>query len=145
MNLFGLKRGTTKPEDRNLNQLIFDFAEYQRVDDMKMIYRRLSELELFAPALSANFILNGERTVIEAGMELKVPTVQIQGLLFAAFFVNKTDPRLGDRFISMNIVEAFGMIEKTNHLTGVAFYNDKESFFGIGRDDFPMLRKDYLR
>lgn len=145
MNLFGARLGRIGPEDKNLNQLIFDIAEHQRARDIEEIYKRLRHLDLFAPILGANFELeDGRKTLIEKGMDLRTPTTQIQGMAFAVFLVNKTDPRLGDNFIGMNAAEVFDMVEKTNHLAGFAFYNDRESFFGIARQDFPMLRNRYL-
>lgn len=145
MKLVGLRQGKVKPEDKDLNQLIFDVAEHRHANDIEEIHKRLRRLELFAPVMNANFeIEHGQSMTIEKGMELKIPTTMIQGLTFAAFFVNKNDPRLGDRFMGISVSEAFGMVDKTTDLAGLAFYNDRDSYFGIARQDFAALRSRYL-
>jgi len=45
----------------------------------------------------------------------------------------------------MSVAEVFDMVEDTNHLQGILFYNDKESYFGILRQDFDQYSGHFLR
>jgi len=140
MKFFKPKSGST-----DTNQLIFDYAEYHRDSDKHEIYRRLSSLSLYSPVVSSNFdIKPGEKQTITEGMNLALRCVNIQLLELVLFFLNKNDVRLGERFIMMSVAEAFDMVEKTNHLQGILFYNDKESYFGILRQDFDWIRSEFF-
>ena len=86
----------------------------------------------------------GKSLTIKQGMELKIPTSKIQDSLFAAFFVNGNDSHLGETFIGITVAEAFDIVEQSNDLAGIVFYNNTGSYFGISRQDFLRLRRRYL-
>lgn len=133
-----------KKGKKDINQLIFDIAEYSRDSDREELYRRLAGLELYAPAIDMNFTAqNGEKLVVRDGMRVHIPTMEIQGYQLAVFFVDKADHRLGPRFVSMSVGEAFAMVENSD-LGGIVFYNNRESYFGIPRETISSLRHDYL-
>jgi hypothetical protein len=134
-----------KKRKKDIHQLIFDIAEYSRDSDRRDLYTRLAELELYALAVSANFgAMDGEKLVVGDGMRIEIPTMEIQGYQLAVFFIEKTDRRLGPRFIGMSVAEAFAMVEKSN-LGGIVFYNNQDSYFGIPRETIPSLRKEFLQ
>ncbi|NEO08047.1 MULTISPECIES: hypothetical protein [unclassified Moorena] len=134
-----------KSSRKDTNQLIFDIAEYNRDRDRNEIYRRLSSLNLYSPVVSSKVEMKpGEKYTITEGMNLELPSVTIQSLQLVLFFINKNDRRLGDRFIMVSVAEAFDMIEKTNDFQGLLFYNDQESYFGILRQYFNRIRRDFF-
>ena len=130
---------------KDIHQLIFDIAEYSRDLDRRDLYSRLKGLELYAPVGSSNVSASdGEKVTIRDGMHLTIPTMEIQGYRLAVFFVEKTDRRLGPRFIGASVLEAFAMVEKSD-LGGIVLYNNQESYIGIPRETIPSLRQEFLR
>lgn len=133
-----------KSSRKDTNQLIFDIAEYNRDRDRKEMCRRLSSLNLYSPVVSSKVEMEpGEKYTIPEGM-IELPSVTLQSLQLVLFFINKNDRRLGERFIMVSVAEAFDMIEKTNDFQGILFYNDQDSYFGIFRQDFNRIRRDFF-
>jgi hypothetical protein len=146
MKWFGTKRQSSNAQNKELNQLIFDIAEYNLESDTEEIYRRLKQIELFTPITSANFKLqNGQKITIEDDMQLEIPTVVMHDQRVLRFHVNKDDARLGQNFASMSVADAFAMIEKSADIAALVFYNDQVSYFGILRENFPHIKRRYLK
>ena len=136
----------SEAKERDTNQLIFDIVEYQKDSDIDELYSRLKQLELYSPIVSANFDWKeGERVTIQEGMELAISSGEVHGFNVAVFFINKNDKRLGSRFVGMSVAESFDMVERTNYWEGILFYNDKDSYFGIVRQDFAGIKSQYLQ
>ena len=58
-----------KAKDKEINQLIFDVAEYSKATDQKELFRRMKDLELYSSVVKANFdIENGKLVHIEEVM-----------------------------------------------------------------------------
>jgi hypothetical protein len=139
----GLFRNNARGKD--INRLIFDIAEFGKRSDVDEIYTRLKHLELYASVVSANFPFdNGAQVKIDAGRQLTIPTAKINGREFIVFLVDKADPRLGQNFVGMNASEAFNMVERIDSLSGIILYNNKQSYFGIERQDFGWIRTKHL-
>jgi hypothetical protein len=135
-----------KSAPRDINQLIFDYAEYRRGSDEREIYQRLSSLDLYAIVTNSNFepLRSGQQITIEQGMELNLHLVSNGSLELLLCFVDKNDSRLGDRYVMMTLPEIFNAIERMDGVNGVLLYNNRESFFGILRENFNWVRSEFF-
>jgi hypothetical protein len=139
---------SAQPEStqRDINQLIFDYAEYRRDRDECEIYQRLSSWNLYCIVASSNFepAISGQQIAIDAGMDLQLRSVTNGSFDLLLCFVDRNDPRLGDRYVMMTLPDIFDAIEKMNGLHGVLIYNNKESFFGILKENFNWVRSEFF-
>jgi len=88
---------------RDLNQLIFDYAEHQRPADKKELVALLKRTELFAPLASdVSHIPPGKPYVIGPDDSIGLKTAQLGGLICVVFFTDRSDPRLQGPCASMN-------------------------------------------
>jgi hypothetical protein len=135
-----------KSTQRDINQLIFDYAEYRRDSDERDIYQRLSSLNLYCIVASSNFepARSGQQITIEAGMDLQLRFVKNGSLDLLLCFVDRNDSRLGERYVMMTLPDLFDAIEKMSDVHGVVLYNNKESFFGILKENFNWVRSEFF-
>ncbi len=147
MNPFKAWKDKPKPgPERTLDQLVFDVAEHHRAQDREMLLQKLQGLTLFIPIISSNIPLErGQRLHIEPGMKVHLRTMSLQGLPVLSFLLHQDDPRLGEEYGAMTVEEIMDMIEASEQVAGFVFYNNQESFFGLGREDFPRIRAQYFK
>ncbi|MDX2111884.1 MAG: hypothetical protein SFY80_16770 [Verrucomicrobiota bacterium] len=119
--------------DKDLDSLIYDYAEKKRPGDMRKLLKLLACAELFAPVISGlpdNPV--GMKYIVGAGDRIQIRTVEVSGLKLVLFYTSKTDARLGTSFISMTGREAFEMVIKAEE-GGIAVQNARTSWFGLDR------------
>jgi len=134
--------GRQKTDARDLDQLIFDLAEYgNRPPDIAEFYRRLPELSLFAKVVSANFSFkDGVQYQTGPGDNLKTSAVSLpSGHVLAEFFVDQADPRLGSRSIGMSSQEALEMVLKIGELHGLIVRNSNDSWIALLKPEIQRL------
>ena|ERR1051325_1311105 len=118
-------------KQRDVNQLIFDCAEYSRPADQKELIALLLRTELYAPVVSgAPNLLNGTRYVVGANDSIQLATARLGNLNCVAFFTDRSDTRLQHPSISMTGEEAMRMVLKAK-ADGIAIQNNKTSYFGL--------------
>lgn len=123
----------TEPEDKDLNQLIFDVAEHGRRSDAEELFARMDQMVLyFSPAEASN-----------EGI-ISVPTALVQGEKCLTFFANDDDPRLGPVVMRLRVAQIMDMVEQTKDVGGFIFYNNQTSNFGVPRTQFSLIRHKYL-
>lgn len=133
-----------QPQERDIDQLIFDIAEYGRATDVDEILMRLRVGEIYSPFLETNVELpSGGRLTVKEGMQIRVPTADMGGVRVFVFFVHQDDQRLGARYGGLSLAEAFAMIEKTPHIQRLVIYNRNISYFGVHKRDFPQIRSQH--
>jgi hypothetical protein len=87
---------------RNVNQLIFDYAEYRRPADIKELVSVLRQTEFFASVVSgAPNLANGTRYVTGAADAIQLSTARLGNLNCVAFYTDRSDPRLQYPCVSM--------------------------------------------
>ena len=139
--------GKPKIDERDIDQLIFDLAEHgNRPADMRELYRRLPNIDLFAKVLSANFpIRNGTRHTIGQGQNLQIQSASLPGgHNLAQFFVDRSDSRLGTHFISISPSEACSMVLNMSALSGLLICNSKNSWVALLKPELQRLLKKEL-
>src|SRR5262245_38529651 len=100
---------------RNINQLIFDYAEHRRSADTQELIACLMHTELFAPIASgAPNLPDGTRYVVSAADSIQVFSVQLGDLRCIAFYTDRSDDRLRGACLSMTGAEAMRMVLKTD-------------------------------
>ena len=118
-------------KQRDINQLIFDYAEYHRPRDRDELIALLMRTELFAPVISgAPDLPNGTRYVVGANDSIQLMTARLGNLNCVAFFTDQSDTRLQPPFISMTGEEAMRMVLEAK-ADGIAIQNNKTSYFGL--------------
>ena len=118
---------------RDINQLIFDCAEYRRAADMQELIACLLHTELFAPVASGLPVLpNGTRYLVGANDSIKLFTARIGNLSCVAFYTDRSDVRLQHPCISLTGEEAMRMILEAN-ADGIGIQNNKTSHCGFDR------------
>ena len=118
-------------KQRDVNQLIFDCAEYRRPEDQKELITLLLRTELFAPVVSgAPNLPDGTRHVVGANDSIQLMTARLGNLNCVAFFTDQSDTRLRHPCISMGGEEAMRMVLKAK-ADGIAIQNNKTSYFGL--------------
>jgi hypothetical protein len=139
--------GKSKPDRRDMDQLIFDLAEHgNRPADLKELYRRMAGIEVFAKLLSANFPLqNGARHTIEPGQKMQILAATLPtGQVMAQFFVDRADARLRPQFVSLSSREACEMVLKMENLAGLIICNSKNSWIALLKPELQRLLKHEL-
>lgn len=125
MNIWPFKK------QRDVNQLIFDCAEYRRPADQKELVALLMRTELFAPVLSgAPSLSNGVRHIVSTDDAIQIATARIGSLNCVAFYTDRSDARLSHPCISMSGDEAMRMTLKAK-ADGIVIQNTKTSYFGL--------------
>jgi hypothetical protein len=118
-------------KERDINQLIFDCAEYKKAADTKQLTECLMRAELFAPVASgAPNVPDGTRYLVGSNDSIQLSTARIGDLNCVAFYTDRNDSRLRRPFISMTGKEAMQMVLKAN-ADGMAIQNNKASYFGF--------------
>jgi len=116
---------------RDVNQLIFDCAEYHRSADMEELIACLMHTELFAAVASGLPVLpNGTRYLVGENDSIKLFTAGIGNLVCVAFYTDRSDVRLRHPCISLTGKEAMEMVLKAN-ADGIAIQNNKNSHCGF--------------
>jgi hypothetical protein len=139
--------GRSKPDQRDMDQLIFDLAEHgNRPADLNELYRRMAGIKVFAKVLSANFPLqNGTRHTVGPGQNLQIQSASLPtGHVMAQFFVDEADPRLRPQFVSLSPKEACEMVLKMDNLTGLLICNSKNSWIALLKPELQRLLKAEL-
>jgi len=139
--------GKSKPDRRDMDQLIFDLAEHgNRPTDLCELYRRMAVIEVFAKVLSANFPLqNGARHTIGLGQNLQIQSATMPtGHVMAQFFVDGADARLRPQFVSLSPREACEMVLKMGNLAGLLICNSKNSWIALLKPELQRLLKHEL-
>ncbi len=117
-------------KQRDVNQLIFDCAEYHHPADRKELIAVLMRTELFSPVVSgAPNVPNGTRHVVGANDSIQLATARLGDLNCVAFFADRSDVRLRHPCISMSGEEAMRMVLKAR-ADGIAIQS-KTSYFGL--------------
>jgi len=112
---------------RDVNQLMFDCAEYHRPADRRELVALLMRTELFAPACSGLPDLpNGTRHTTGPDDSLQLMMARVGDLSCVAFYTDKskTPSHLG--CISLTGEEAMRMVLKSK-ADGITIQNNKES------------------
>jgi hypothetical protein len=118
-------------KQRDVNQLIFDCAEFRRPADQRELIALLLRTELFAPVVSgAPNLPNGSQHVVGAGDSIQLATARLGSLNCVAFFTNRSDARLAHPCASMTGEEAMRMVLKAK-ADGIMIQNTKTSYFGL--------------
>ena len=131
MTIWPFKKPRDLKQERDLNQLIFDYAEYQRPADKRELIALLKRTELFALlATDAPQVPNGTRYVTGPNDSIALKTAQLGDLHCTAFFTDRSiDPRLQQGCISMNGEEALRMVLKAG-ADGIVVQG-RTSYFGL--------------
>lgn len=118
-------------KQRDVDQLIFDCAEYHRPADQKELIALLRSTELFAPVRSAEPKLPiGVSYIVRADDTIQIATARIGSLNCVVFFTNRNDARLSQPCLSMSGDEAMRMALKAK-ADGIVIQNSKTSYFGL--------------
>jgi len=118
-------------QNRDVDQLIFDYAEHRRPADMRELIALLRQTELFAPVVSgAPSVPSGTKYVAGAHDAIQLRTARLGNLNCVAFYTHRSDARLQHPCVSMNGEEAMRMVLKAN-ADGIAIQNNKTSYFGL--------------
>lgn len=129
-------------EKRDINQLVFDLAEYgNRARDVQELYRRLGSMKLFAKVVYANTSpLPEGRHVVQKGETIKLLAATLPGgQRMARFHVDKSDPRLQPDFVGVSAREAFEMVLATEQLDGLMLCNPRDSWFAMLKEEIERL------
>ena len=136
------------PDERDVNQLIFDLAEYgNRRADVQELYRRLPSMELFAKVLEANFPIetSGTEHVIGSDEKLGIQAASLpSGQTVVQFFVDRSDPRLQPEYVSMRPREACEMVLKMDNLDGLMLCNPTDSWIASLNPELERLLSQEL-
>jgi hypothetical protein len=143
-----LKKLFSKQNERSLDQVIFDIAEYgNRECDLKELYNRLPGLEIYSKIAASNIPLkDGQSHIISVNENLSLFTVKIQNeFTLIQFFINKADPRLEPEFISMDAMKALEMTLKSANVDGIAICNSKESWVALQKPEIQNICNHHMR
>ena len=134
--MFGFGR-----DKRDVDQVIFDIAEHGRAADHDRLFALLRDRELFSMVVGSSVpFRDGEKRTVAAGDQISLVAATLpNGLQCAAFFVDRNDSRLGDRYVGMTLVEAIRMVQRTPDLGGLLIQNSKQSWVGFPRDALPGI------
>ena len=115
-------------KQRDVNQLIFDCAEYHHPADRKELIAVLMRTELFSPVVSGAPVV---RTRHDDGAKhsIQPATARLCDLNCVAFLADRSDVRLRHPCISMSGEEAMRMVLKAR-ADGIAIQS-KTSYFGL--------------
>jgi len=118
-------------QNRDVNQLIFDYAEHRRPADLRELIVLLRQTELFAPVVSgAPNAPSGTKYVVSADDAIQLQTARLGNLNCVAFYTDRSDARLQHPCVSMTGEEALSMVLRAN-ADGIAIQNNKTSYFGL--------------
>lgn len=120
-------------DERDINQLIYDYAEHSRPRDYAHIITKLPGLTLYAPVRSSNApFYHGMQHVTKPGDQIAIQAVNVPGYgKMVLFFTDQRNPRLEFPYIGTPFAEACKMAMLTPDVVGVLIYNDKESYIGL--------------
>ncbi|MEZ4661488.1 MAG: hypothetical protein R2911_28390 [Caldilineaceae bacterium] len=120
-------------DERDINQLIYDYAEYGRRRDYARIIKKLPLLTLYSTVRSTNApIYHGMQHVTQPGDQIAIQAVNVPGYgKMVLFFADQRNPRLGSPYIGTPFAEACKMSMLAPDSVGVMIYNDKESYIGL--------------
>jgi hypothetical protein len=123
----------TKPKKpRDVNQLIFDCAEYHRPKDTQELIACLMRTELFAAVSDGPNLPNGTRYLVGPNDKMKVAACKIGNLHCVAFYTDRIDTRLRHPCIGLTGEEVMRMVLKSD-ADGFVVQNNKNSYFGLER------------
>ncbi len=130
---------------RDINQVIFDIAQYHRPRDHQRLFKLLSDRELFVSIASSNIPLeDGRRLIVASDDSIQLRTGSLpNGMACAVFYVDRSDSRLGPRYAAMTAREAFEMVSKTP-LDALLIQNAQDSWVAFPRQELGALRAKYL-
>jgi len=135
--MFGLGK-----DGRDLDQVIFDIAEHQRPGDHERLFRLLRGRELYVRVLASSIPSSGQTHVVGTNDVILVEQARLpNGLRCAAFFVHKSDARLGLHFVAMTSAEAFRMVERSPDLDALLIQNARQSWVAFLRAELPRIRE----
>jgi len=126
---------TRNRSPRDLDQLIFDIAEYQRNEDYEEFYARIMSHRFYLSLLSPvdSSVPRGERIVVRADSGMRTRCAEIQGLKLVLFFTTATDARLGEHYAEIEGSEALRMALRSDHTDGALFQNNRSSWVGLDK------------
>ena len=120
-------------DERDINQLIYDYAEYGRQRDYARIIKKLPSLTLYSSVRSTNLpIYHGMQHVTKPGDQIAIQAANVPCCgKMVLFFADRRNPRLGSPYIGTPFPEACKMSMLSPDSAGVMIYNDKESYIGL--------------
>jgi len=139
--------GRLKPDERDINKLIFDLAEHgARTNDVKELYRRFASMELFGKIVGASFPLkDGVKLVVAQGEILTTQYTTLPGgQKMAQFFVDKSDARLLPEFFGMTAREAFEMVLKVVDVDGLMLYTPQDFWFAMLKAEVERVLREEI-
>lgn len=130
---------------RDINQVIFDIAQYHRPRDHRRLFKLLRDRELFASIASSSVpVEDGRQLIVAAGDNIQLKTGSLSnGMACAVFYVDRNDPRLGPRYSGMAACEAFKMVSETQ-LDALLIQNAQDSWVAFPRQELSALQAKHF-
>jgi hypothetical protein len=130
---------------RDINQVIFDIAQYNRPRDHRRLFELLRDRKLFASIASSNVPLeDGRQFIVAAGDNIQLRTGSLpNGMSCVVFYVDRSDSRLGPQSAAMTAREAFEMVLKTQ-LDALLIQNAQNSWVAFPRQELGALRDKHF-
>lgn len=134
-----------KKEERDIDQLIFDIAEYQRKKDYKVFYRLIKETKLYCyvDPESIKNIPQGEKYTTKSTDNVKTTYAQINGMKLIVFFTFKNDERLKNSYFEIDGIDALEMALKSEETSGLLIQNKNISWVGFDKEQIRWILSKY--
>jgi hypothetical protein len=120
-------------DERDIDQLIYDIAEYQRTKDYEILYKLMTETIFFCPVDSESIknIPQGEKYITKSADKIKTYFVEMNGLKLIPFYTSNNDERLKTSYFEIDGIDALKMVLESKGISGLLIQNNKNSWVGF--------------
>jgi hypothetical protein len=129
----------------DIDQVIYDIAEFSRPRDRERLFELLRGRELFMPVASSTVPPeDGRQVVVGPGDQIKVNMAKLpNGMTCVVLFVDRQDSRLGPRCAGITVPEALDMVLKTS-VDALLIQNSGNSWVAFPKQELPAIRTRYF-
>ncbi len=135
-----------KAEDkRDIDQLIYDIAEYQRAKDFEILYKIMTATKFFCPvdAETVKNIPQGEKYVTNSDDQIKITQVEMNGLRFISFYTSNSAEGLRNSYLEIDGLDALEMTLKSEGISGLIIQNKENSWFGFDKQKIKSILSEF--
>jgi hypothetical protein len=132
-------------DERDIDQLIYDIAEYQRAKDYEILYKLVTETKFFCPVNpeSVKNIPQGEKYTTKPDDKIKTYSVEMNGLKLIPFYTSNNDERLRNSYFEIEGIDALKMVLDSEGISGLLIQNKDNSWVDFDEQKIKWILSKY--